>query len=154
MSVSIERREVEQRNRDVKRMTHDGASLAEISEVLRISTRTVLRHRRREALSLSAEPVKPRSSGRPSSSPTMPDERYYNELRIGPCDWEAACWGYDPEMWFPDASDNETRVKAKAICMGCPGKSKCLQWSFDADERYGIWGGLSQNERYKITKRR
>lgn len=149
MGVSLERLAIERRRKSISHLTGKGASAREISEILGISARTVDRHRRRTALSLSSEgPMKPKGS------PNTPDERYYNQLHTTPSDWEAACQGYDPEMWFPDPTDHKARIKAKAICNTCPGKAKCLQWAFDADERYGIWGGLSQNERTKITGKR
>lgn len=54
----------------------------------------------------------------------------------------------DDEMWFP--SKGGTTRPAKRICQGCPVREPCLQMAFDHDERYGIWGGLSERDRRKL----
>jgi WhiB family redox-sensing transcriptional regulator len=38
-------------------------------------------------------------------------------------------------------------ASAKAVCAGCPVAAACLQSAFANDERYGIWGGLTDRER-------
>ena len=35
----------------------------------------------------------------------------------------------------------------------CVVRVACLQEAYDADERFGIWGGLSERERRKLKKR-
>lgn len=47
------------------------------------------------------------------------------------------------------ATDHLTRAEraAKAICADCQVKDECLQFALNADERYGIWGGLNVIER-------
>ena len=37
--------------------------------------------------------------------------------------------------------------RAKSVCATCPVRLQCLQYAVAADERYGIWGGLNQDER-------
>jgi WhiB family redox-sensing transcriptional regulator len=37
--------------------------------------------------------------------------------------------------------------RAKSICAACPVRTQCLQHALHVDERYGIWGGLNQDER-------
>jgi WhiB family transcriptional regulator, redox-sensing transcriptional regulator len=37
--------------------------------------------------------------------------------------------------------------RAKTICAACPVRDECLQHAVTSDERYGIWGGLNQEER-------
>lgn len=39
---------------------------------------------------------------------------------------------------------------AKAICEGCPVKQQCLDHSLRTREPYGVWGGLSENEREQL----
>lgn len=36
---------------------------------------------------------------------------------------------------------------AKTVCVGCAVRDECLQYAIDHDERYGIWGGLTDGER-------
>ena len=37
--------------------------------------------------------------------------------------------------------------RAKSVCASCPVQSECLEYAVSVDERYGIWGGLNQDER-------
>lgn len=64
-------------------------------------------------------------------------------------DWQkdAACQREDPEMWF---SEGRANAKAKRICNSCPVRPKCLQWSLDEAQQWGMWGGVSQQERRQM----
>ena len=37
--------------------------------------------------------------------------------------------------------------RAKSVCAACPVRVECLEHAVVFDERYGIWGGLNQDER-------
>jgi WhiB family redox-sensing transcriptional regulator len=37
--------------------------------------------------------------------------------------------------------------RAKSVCATCPVQMQCLEHAIAVDERYGIWGGLNQDER-------
>lgn len=39
---------------------------------------------------------------------------------------------------------------AKAICQGCPVRRECLASALDGDVDYGVWGGLTFEERTKL----
>jgi WhiB family redox-sensing transcriptional regulator len=39
---------------------------------------------------------------------------------------------------------------AKAICAECPVQDECLRFALDADERHGVWGGFTTDERDMI----
>jgi WhiB family redox-sensing transcriptional regulator len=69
-------------------------------------------------------------------------------------DWRdgAACRVADPELFF--AADQERAngrnprvAEAKAVCRSCEVRPDCLKWALDNDERYGVWGGLDEDER-------
>ena len=62
----------------------------------------------------------------------------------------ALCAQTDPEAFFPEKGGS-TR-EAKKICTGCEVKSECLEYALDHDERFGIWGGLSERERRRLKK--
>ncbi len=64
---------------------------------------------------------------------------------------DALCAQTDPEAFFPEKGGS-TR-DAKKICSGCEVKSECLEYALANDERFGIWGGLSERERRKLKKR-
>lgn len=61
---------------------------------------------------------------------------------------DAVCAQTDPEAWFPDKGGS-TRA-AKAICRSCPVIAECLAYALRNDERYGIYGGLSERERRRL----
>jgi len=65
----------------------------------------------------------------------------------------ALCAETDPEAFFPEKGES-TRA-AKRICGDCPVKAHCLEFSLVNEERFGVWGGLSERERRRLrTSRR
>ena len=64
---------------------------------------------------------------------------------------DALCAQTDPEAFFPEKGGS-TR-DAKRICNQCEVKSECLEYALKNDERFGIWGGLSERERRKLKRR-
>ena len=66
---------------------------------------------------------------------------------------DAACVGYDPETWFPDDGDDETRDEAIRICMSCPVRRQCLNWGLKVNDHYAILGGLTKRQRTVLRKR-
>ncbi|MGH3831099.1 MAG: WhiB family transcriptional regulator [Pseudonocardiaceae bacterium] len=67
-------------------------------------------------------------------------------------DWQerALCAQTDPEAFFPEKGGS-TR-EAKRICAGCEVRAECLEYALAFDERFGIWGGLSERERRKLKR--
>lgn len=72
---------------------------------------------------------------------------------VGALTWQerSLCAQTDPEAFFPEKGGS-TR-EAKKVCVGCDVRSECLEYALDKDERFGIWGGLSERERRKLRKR-
>jgi WhiB family redox-sensing transcriptional regulator len=80
-------------------------------------------------------------------------------------DWQrhAACKGEDPELFFPPDVDLGTlglaelgalvaelkrrESAARRICSGCPVRWQCGSYAIAAPEKWGIWGGLAEDER-------
>lgn len=58
---------------------------------------------------------------------------------------QAKCLQADPETFFPEKGGS-TR-EAKRICALCEVREECLEFALDNEERFGIWGGLSERER-------
>jgi WhiB family redox-sensing transcriptional regulator len=56
----------------------------------------------------------------------------------------------DPDAFYPEKGGS-TRA-AKRVCAGCPVKAPCLQYALDRDERFGVWGGLSERERRRLRR--
>jgi WhiB family redox-sensing transcriptional regulator len=67
-------------------------------------------------------------------------------------DWQerALCAQTDPEAFFPEKGGS-TR-EAKLICAGCEVRAECLEYALAFDERFGIWGGLSERERRRLKR--
>jgi WhiB family redox-sensing transcriptional regulator len=63
----------------------------------------------------------------------------------------ALCAQTDPEAFFPEKGGS-TR-EAKRICVGCEVKQECLEYALMQDERFGIWGGLSERERRRLKRK-
>jgi WhiB family transcriptional regulator, redox-sensing transcriptional regulator len=64
---------------------------------------------------------------------------------------QALCAQTDPEAFFPEKGGS-TR-EAKKVCLGCEVRAECLEYALEHDERFGIWGGLSERERRKLKRR-
>lgn len=63
---------------------------------------------------------------------------------------DALCSQTDPEAFFPEKGGS-TR-DAKRICESCDVRQQCLDYALENDERFGIWGGLSERERRKLRR--
>jgi WhiB family redox-sensing transcriptional regulator len=72
---------------------------------------------------------------------------------------QAACQPGDHELFFPPEEERgeyfRLRVSlAKRICASCPVRRQCADYALAADERYGVWGGLTAEERARQLRRR
>ena len=61
---------------------------------------------------------------------------------------DALCRGY-PEVDFHPV-DSFGVLTAQKFCRKCPVIGECLEYALERDERFGIWGGLSERERRRI----
>jgi WhiB family redox-sensing transcriptional regulator len=106
-------------------------------------------------------PIRPQDSQKqaPTSSPSS-----HTNLSAGPIiqlisgesvelSWQerALCAQTDPEAFFPEKGGS-TR-EAKRVCLSCDVRSQCLEYALAHDERFGIWGGLSERERRRLKRR-
>lgn len=76
-------------------------------------------------------------------------------------EWQhsGACQTLPPEMFFhPDGERGPSRRNrdnaAKVICSTCPVITQCREHALSVQEPYGIWGGLSEEERAIIIASR
>ncbi|WP_019179512.1 WhiB family transcriptional regulator [Microbacterium yannicii] len=97
----------------------------------------------------------------------VPDDWFVDPVQLGvpgvrrntdteednPLSWQtdALCAQTDPEAFFPEKGGS-TR-DAKRICTSCDVRDQCLEYALQNDERFGIWGGLSERERRKLKRR-
>lgn len=69
----------------------------------------------------------------------------------------ARCIGEDPELFFPVGTASgalEQAEQAKSICLGCPVRTECLEWSLVTAQDAGVWGGMDEEERREIRRQR
>lgn len=70
-------------------------------------------------------------------------------------EWQAEgnCVGTPKATFFPGRGATNRHVESiKAICEGCPVIGPCLEMGMA--ERFGIWGGTSENERRTLRRER
>jgi len=70
---------------------------------------------------------------------------------------DAACRGEDPELFFPVGSTGpalDQIAEAKEVCGRCPVQEACLDFALNTGQAYGIWGGLTEDERRSLRRRR
>ncbi|MER8185078.1 WhiB family transcriptional regulator [Kitasatospora sp. NPDC094015] len=68
---------------------------------------------------------------------------------------EAACRGADSSLFFHPPGErggphDDRDEAAKQVCAGCPVRAQCLEYALAAREPYGVWGGLSEDERQTL----
>jgi WhiB family redox-sensing transcriptional regulator len=59
----------------------------------------------------------------------------------------------DPELFFPEPEETDKITAAKALCAQCPVRRTCLDAALDNRDRYGIRGGLTEEERESLHKK-
>jgi len=82
----------------------------------------------------------------------VPDDATWNWQDAG------ACRELDTAMFFhPQNERGAARIRrdhaAKRICAGCAVRGECADYAVRAREPYGVWGGLSEDEREVIYAR-
>lgn len=82
----------------------------------------------------------------------VPDGSSAVDDHEGPLSWQqdALCAQTDPEAFFPEKGGS-TR-EAKSVCASCEVREECLEYALANDERFGIWGGLSERERRRLRR--
>ena len=73
-------------------------------------------------------------------------------------DWRNTAAGRDedPELHFPTGTSGPALLQiaeAKTVCRRCPVVSDCLAWALDNGVDFGVWGGMSEDERRALKRR-
>ena len=69
----------------------------------------------------------------------------------------AACSTADPDLFFPISGAGlalKQVTRAKAICARCPIQQECLSYALAAGPIQGVWGGMTEEERRSLARRR
>jgi WhiB family transcriptional regulator, redox-sensing transcriptional regulator len=71
-----------------------------------------------------------------------------------PGTWQehAACADADAELFF--ANEEDLQREALAYCGSCPVRSACLEHAIATSEQYGIWGGVREQDRRRLSRER
>ena len=72
---------------------------------------------------------------------------------------DSACRDFDNLLFFGEEGESELEkqareAKAKSVCRTCPVQEPCLEFAMDSNQKYGIWGGLTDKERASLKRRR
>lgn len=66
---------------------------------------------------------------------------------------DAACRNANPALFFPTASAGdviEDTESALALCRRCPVRERCLEFAMVTNQRDGIWGATSEEDRRRM----
>jgi WhiB family redox-sensing transcriptional regulator len=77
------------------------------------------------------------------------------KVRRGTWRDRAACRRADPELFFPITAVGpalDQIAHAKRLCLGCPVRRPCLDWALRHDIQFGIWGGLTEDDRRAVRR--
>lgn len=115
------------------------APAARVTEFVRVELPPVLPR-------TTPEPLPPRTRREPVALTLLP--------RGADLSWQqdALCAQVDADLWFPEKGGS-TR-EAKKVCLSCDVRADCLEYALDGDERFGIWGGMSERERRRMKRAR
>lgn len=58
-----------------------------------------------------------------------------------------------PDFFFPSSNENDLASMAVKLCKECPIRAICADYAIK-HERFGIWGGLSPNQRKAARRKR
>ena len=63
---------------------------------------------------------------------------------------DGLCRQVSPALMFPEPG--ESADPGKQVCAGCPVLVKCRDHALRHNERFGVWGGLSENDRKRLRR--
>lgn len=86
--------------------------------------------------------------GRPLDSMSYPNDGLPPPTGADAWRDDALCAQTDPGLFFPEKG--ESTGPAKDVCSRCPVRDPCLEHAVLNDERFGIWGGLSEGQRRRL----
>lgn len=126
-----------------------GASSADLAIKYGCSTSTVLRCLREAGVAIRSRSDYGHLPPKPDAHPQTPavtftDMPWYEDARCRTTG--------DPAWFYPDGGASHYSRQAKAVCSACPVRTQCLTWALENNERWGVWGGLSERERRQLQR--
>ena len=114
-----------------------------------------------DILGLPGDDLLPAEEPEPEWEPEQKKPRLSRSTFTSPnWNWQdhARCSGEDLVLFYGE--DGEQRperevreAKAKRICRGCPVKTECLTEAFREAPQFGVWGGMTPDERVGERRR-
>ncbi|MER5641321.1 WhiB family transcriptional regulator [Kitasatospora sp. NPDC002227] len=80
-------------------------------------------------------------------------DRHWSWQYRGSCRTTGADLFFHPSGERGPAHDERDQA-AKAVCHHCPVRAECLRYALAAREPYGVWGGLTEDERFRLLAAR
>ena len=78
-----------------------------------------------------------------------------------PLSWQdrAACGHAGFTLFFGPENERQgpkerRERQARAVCAGCPVRSECADDAFARNAKFGVWGGMGEEERKNERRRR
>ena len=90
---------------------------------------------------------------------TSAQQSGFDEAMREPREYEAPlCAQVGGDYWFPESNNGDTDPDynvhyAKKVCQRCIHRIECAEWGIQ-NERFGIWGGLSESRRRELRRQR
>ncbi len=60
-----------------------------------------------------------------------------------------------PDLFFPIGTTGQAIDQieaARAVCMSCDVRERCLEFALATNQESGVWGGTSEEERHTLRK--
>ena len=72
-------------------------------------------------------------------------------------DWRhrASCRDEPDDLFFPVGNSGPALLQiaeAKSVCRHCPVVTSCLKWALETGQEFGVWGGMSEDERRALKQ--
>lgn len=64
----------------------------------------------------------------------------------------ANCLTVSVKVMYPHEKDTAGNARAKEVCRGCPIIKECGATAIARKETYGVWGGITEDERAAIKR--
>jgi WhiB family redox-sensing transcriptional regulator len=86
------------------------------------------------------------------SPPGTMSDMHFDTLTPADAAWraQALCAQTGADFFFPEPGSSVR--EAKRICALCEMRPACLEYALENDERFGVWGGLSEKERLQLRR--
>jgi len=83
---------------------------------------------------------------------TFDESSIFNTPPPGSWRFGGACAGEAIDVFFPKAGSRPT--EALRVCAGCSVRVECAEYALEHNQHWGVWGGLTERQRFAVKKAR